>query len=218
MSTTRTRLSTDARRSQLLALGLELFSKHSYDDVSVDEIAQQAGISKGLLYHYFGGKRAFYIACLREASRELIATTTPPPAPPNPSLALDLMGAYFDFVEARADAYITLLTGGVGTDPEVAQIIAETRQVYVDHITMHLGLVAPSGLLRLTVRTWVGAVEVASLEWLRQRDTPRDLLIETLLHMLTAALIVNDRQSTKSIFSDPQVRASLYLAMGLDPS
>jgi AcrR family transcriptional regulator len=54
----RTRLDVDERRTQLVELGLEHFGERAYDDVSIDAIAEAAGISKGLLYHYFPTKRA----------------------------------------------------------------------------------------------------------------------------------------------------------------
>src|SRR5262249_47381912 len=63
----RVRLDVDARRAQLVDLGLTEFGTRTYDEVSIDRIAQMAGISKGLLYHYFPTKRAFYVACVREA-------------------------------------------------------------------------------------------------------------------------------------------------------
>ncbi len=62
---TRARLDVEERRKQLVALGNELFSKRTYDEVSIDELARAAGISKGLLYHYFPTKRDFYIATVR---------------------------------------------------------------------------------------------------------------------------------------------------------
>ena len=57
----RVRLQIDERRAQLIELGTRLFSTRSYEDISIDDVAEQAGISKGLLYHYFGGKREFYV-------------------------------------------------------------------------------------------------------------------------------------------------------------
>src|SRR5690242_4164925 len=69
----RVRLDVDERRAQLVALGLAEFGTRTYDDVSIDLIAQAAGISKGLLYHYFPTKRAFYVACVREAAARLLA-------------------------------------------------------------------------------------------------------------------------------------------------
>src|SRR5580704_2781341 len=71
----RSRLEVDARRAQLVRLGIDLFAARAYDEVSIDELARAAGVSKGLLYHYFPTKRDFYIATVREASRQLLELT-----------------------------------------------------------------------------------------------------------------------------------------------
>src|SRR5436190_1545038 len=73
----RVRLDLDARREQLMRIGLELFSTNSYDAVSIDEIAARAGISKGLLYHYFPSKREFYVAGVRAAAAQLREVVEP---------------------------------------------------------------------------------------------------------------------------------------------
>ena len=58
------RLDVDERRQQLLERGAELFTSHPYDKLSMSKIAEEAGISKGLLYHYFPSKQAFFEATL----------------------------------------------------------------------------------------------------------------------------------------------------------
>src|SRR5256885_4812542 len=78
----RIRLDLDARREQLMRVGLELFSTNSYDAVSIDEIAARAGISKGLLYHYFPSKREFYVAGVRAAAAQLREVVEPDPELP----------------------------------------------------------------------------------------------------------------------------------------
>src|SRR5579871_6959824 len=70
------RLDVDERRAQLLSLGLAMFSERSYDEVSIDDLARAAGVSKGLLYHYFPTKRDLYVAALEEAARRLVDATT----------------------------------------------------------------------------------------------------------------------------------------------
>src|SRR3954447_20353749 len=75
----RTRLENDARRAQLLELAQAAFAARSYDEVSIDDVARAAGVSKGLLYHYFPTKRDLYIAGLREAARQLIERTVVAP-------------------------------------------------------------------------------------------------------------------------------------------
>ena len=65
---TRTRLSREARQDQLLDLGAELFADKSYEDVHIEVLAEEAGVSRGLLYHYFPTKRAFFAAMVRRES------------------------------------------------------------------------------------------------------------------------------------------------------
>src|ERR1700733_5699250 len=72
----RIRLDNDERRAQLLQLARKAFSDRSYDDVSIDDLAREAKISKGLLYHYFPTKRHLYVAGLREIAEELVQRVT----------------------------------------------------------------------------------------------------------------------------------------------
>ena len=68
----RTRLSTEQRRDQLLAIGSELFAQRPYDQVSIEEVAEIARISTGLLYRYFPSKRAFFVAIVELESGKLL--------------------------------------------------------------------------------------------------------------------------------------------------
>src|SRR3954464_2520516 len=74
------RLDVDERRAQLLEVGTDLFSKHSFEELSMAQIAREAGISKALLYHYFPSKEEFFKAALAEAATELAQRTAPDPA------------------------------------------------------------------------------------------------------------------------------------------
>ncbi len=177
----RTRLDVDERRMQLVELGLEHFGERAYDDVSIDAIADAAGISKGLLYHYFPTKRAYYAAIIKEAAARLVASTeTDDAAAPLERLHAGL-DAYLGYVKAHAKAYATLMRSGVGVDPEIARIVDETRALFVERLTSGFveGPVAgldvdragyASGVLgapivRLALRGWVGFAEAASLGW-----------------------------------------------------
>src|SRR3954464_4938332 len=127
----RARLSTDARREQLVALGIEIFSERPFDEVSIDDIAAAAGISKGLLYHYFPSKRDFYVAVIRSAADEMQALTEPDPElEPRARLAAALE-RYLEYVETHARGYATVLRAGIGSDPAVADISGEGRRAVV---------------------------------------------------------------------------------------
>jgi len=81
MAQSRRRLSPDDRRKELLALGAEVFGQRPYDDVRIDEIAERAGVSRALMYHYFPDKRAFFAAVVRAEGERLFETTNTPPEP-----------------------------------------------------------------------------------------------------------------------------------------
>jgi AcrR family transcriptional regulator len=77
----RRRLSPEDRRSELLALGAEVFGQRPYDEVRIDEIAERAGVSRALMYHYFPDKRAFFAAVVRAEGERLFEATNTPPQP-----------------------------------------------------------------------------------------------------------------------------------------
>lgn len=171
----RERLDTDARRAQLLAIGLEVFARQPFDEVSIEDLAERAAISKGLLYHYFPTKRDYYAAVVREAARQLVTLTDLPEAMPPAQRLMGGLSRYLSFVERHAPAYSTLLRGGIGSDPEVAAVIEDTRQALLDRIIRGIGEVDVT--LRLTLRGWIGFVEATSLEWLDHKDLDREAML-----------------------------------------
>jgi AcrR family transcriptional regulator len=81
MAEPRRRLSPDDRRNELLALGAEVFGQRPYDEVRIDEIAERAGVSRALMYHYFPDKRTFFAAVVRAEGDRLFEATSTPPEP-----------------------------------------------------------------------------------------------------------------------------------------
>lgn len=69
MTSTRPRLTAEARRQAVLDTACRVFSKSSYRGATTAEIAREAGISEPILYRHFGSKRDLYLACLDEAWR-----------------------------------------------------------------------------------------------------------------------------------------------------
>lgn len=189
---TRHRLDTDARREQLLALGLAMFSQRSFDEVQIDDVARAAGISRGLLYHYFPNKRDFYLAVLRAAAAKLLdATAATPDTPPYLRLRTGLR-AYLDFARSHARGQISLLRSGVGIDPEVAGIVQQVRRSLAERVLSGIGLARPTPEVTTLVWGWIGLVEATSLEWLDAPTLSPDALLElwssSLLRLLAPEL------------------------------
>jgi AcrR family transcriptional regulator len=108
------RLTADDRRKQLIGIGLRQLTDRPIHELSLDEIAAEAGISRGLLFHYFPTKRDYYTAVVQAAANRLIRQTTPDPdAPPVEQLAQSL-DAYVAFVERRREPYLALFRGAAG--------------------------------------------------------------------------------------------------------
>jgi AcrR family transcriptional regulator len=204
----RTRLALDARRSQLVELGLREFGSRAYDDVSIDEIAKAAGISKGLLYHYFPTKRAFYVACVREAARDLLdRTDTSAEQDPMARVASGI-DAYLDYVRAHGRAYATLMRSAVGVDAEIAAVVDRTREALLARLTSGAAIAVKSDapLVQIALRGWIGFAETASVSWVERsveaespgyRGPPPPTAIEV-RELLAAALITILEKSVRS--------------------
>ena len=193
----RSRLTVDERREQLVRLGVDIFSERPYDEVSIDGIAAAAGISKGLLYHYFPSKRDFYVAVVRHGAAQLeAATVIDEVASPEEGFVAGL-DRYLDYVEEHASGFAAVLGAGIGNDPMVRAIVDDVRRAMTDRILDNLARrveppVPPTPQVRVAVRGWVGFAEAASLDWLEHREVSRaqlrDLLASTLVAAVTAAV------------------------------
>jgi AcrR family transcriptional regulator len=189
----RVRLDNDERRAQLLQLARKAFSDRSYDEVSIDDLAREAKISKGLLYHYFPTKRDLYVAGLREIAEELVqrVTNIPPDLAPIDRVRFGL-DAYLGHISQHSRAYVSLMRGGIGSDPEVAQVIESVRQRLADNFvetTPFATVLAKDVRFQIALRGWIGFVEAATIDWcanprLSQHDL-RELLTSILFAVIT---------------------------------
>jgi AcrR family transcriptional regulator len=196
----RVRLETDERRAQLLELAKKSFSSRSYDDVSIDDLAREARISKGLLYHYFPTKRDLYVAGLSEIADELVAAITgvPEGAPPIERVRMSI-DAYLDHITRHAQAFVSLMRGGIGSDPEVASVIENVRQRLFDKFlsgSPFAPMLVGDARFETAVRGWIGFVEHASLDW---ATNPRLTRVE-LRELLTQILFEIMRLTTPAVF------------------
>ncbi|WP_329623888.1 TetR/AcrR family transcriptional regulator [Streptomyces sp. NBC_01255] len=194
----RRRMGVEERKQQLIGVALELFSHRSPDEVSIDEIAAAAGISRPLVYHYFPGKQSLYEAALRRAADELAARFVEPPRGPLGARLLRVMGRFFDFVDEHGPGFAALMRGGpaVGSSTTNA-MIDEVRQAAYEQILAHLRVEEPSARLELVVRSWVSLAESTALLWLDGRRVPRAELELQLVHDFAALAAVSAAYDTE---------------------
>ncbi|WP_078495883.1 TetR/AcrR family transcriptional regulator [Streptomyces sp. LaPpAH-108] len=173
----RRRMGVEERRQQLIKVALDLFSRRSPDEVSIDEIASAAGISRPLVYHYFPGKLSLYEAALKRASEDLAGRFVEPLEGPLGLRLLRVMRRFFDFVDEHGPGFSALMRGGpaVGSSATNA-LIDSVRQAAYEQILTHLGIEdvqAAPPRLELVVRSWISLAESTALIWLDGRRVPR---------------------------------------------
>ncbi|MFI1287046.1 TetR/AcrR family transcriptional regulator [Streptomyces sp. NPDC091412] len=188
----RRRMGVEERRQQLIGVALELFSRRSPDEVSIDEIASAAGISRPLVYHYFPGKLSLYEAALKRASDDLAGRFAEPHEGPLGARLLRVMRRFFDFVDEHGPGFSALMRGGpaVGSSTTNA-LIDSVRQAAYDQILSHLGVEEPPARLELVVRSWISLAESTALIWLDGRRIPRAELEVQLVHDFGALVAVS---------------------------
>jgi len=192
MTTTskRVRLNPGARREQLLDLGVRMLATRTLDELSVDVLAEEAGISRGLLFHYFKNKQDFHRAVVQRAAEELLARTKPDMSQ-DPTSRLQLsLASYVDYVLANHRAYIALVRGAAGGDKALLEIFERTRGVMTARITDNLDVfgVQDSPTVRLMARGWSALVEEAVLGWVADPRLSREELLRVLTATLPAVL------------------------------
>jgi len=185
------RLDTAERRGQILSAARRLFSDRHYGAVSTADIAAAAGVTRGLVHHYFGGKRELYL----EVVRSLLEL---PPGLFSEELASGdtetALGAAVDRwldVSERSGGVLLAAHGaqGFGRDEEVERIFDDARERTADAVIAILRpgqpVVDAPVELRAAVRAYAGFVESATFDWLRggplSREQLRELLVGGLL-------------------------------------
>lgn len=204
------RLGVEERRHQLLEAALSLFAHRPPEDVSLDDVAEAAGVSRPLVYRYFpGGKQQLYEAALRSAAAELEICFDEPPEGPLLQRLARALDRYLAFVDEHDAGFSALLQGGsVVETSRTTAMVDRVRRTAAEHILSHLGVADPGPRLRMTVRMWITSVEAASLIWLdEEKEPPLDELRDWLVEQFAAVLTV-------AAGRDPQTAAVLRDALG----
>jgi AcrR family transcriptional regulator len=192
----RIRLDNDQRRAQLLELARRAFVDRTYDEVSIDDLARIANISKGLLYHYFPTKRDLYVAGLREIANELVdAVSRIPEDLPPIDRVRGSVAAYLEHIARHSRAFVALMRGGIGSDPEVAAVVESVRTRLFDKLLSGSALasqITGNARVETAIRGWLGFVEAASIDWCANpRLSPAELgeLMTTVLFEIVRSVV-----------------------------
>ncbi|MFI2433383.1 TetR/AcrR family transcriptional regulator [Streptomyces sp. NPDC018693] len=182
---TRRRLSTEERREQLLAVGARLFSESPYDDVWIEQVAEIAGVSRGLLYHYFPTKRDFFAAVVERESERMLRMTAPVPGVPVRAQLAAGLDTYLEYVQAHAHGYRAFHSADAAGDRTVRRVYRRALAVQERQIVEALAADPEFGPdvegradVRLAVRGWLAFTTAVCLEWLRGAELTREQVRE----------------------------------------
>lgn len=185
--TTRTRLTPEERRTQLLELGVRLFSSRPIEDISIDLVMEGAGVSRGLIYHYFDGLQGYREALVQYAADDLFRQTAPPPGGEPMERLAACVAAYVDYVAANETGYRSLVAAAASGNEVMRRVYESTFEAMGDRFFEEGAedIVGSSPAVRLVIRGWQAMAEELALAWCAD---PSSMGRDRLLALITDSL------------------------------
>ncbi|MEV4943514.1 TetR/AcrR family transcriptional regulator [Streptomyces zaomyceticus] len=179
----RARLKPEERRAQLIDIGLRLLTTRPIHEMSIDEVAIEAGISRGLLFHYFPTKRDYYVAVVQAGGRRLLLHAVAPEGGTPADRVRGIVDGFVSFVQRRRGNYVAVVRAAAGGDELVLEVFEGNRRILVDRVLQAAEIPAPTPLHRLAVRGWLAMMEemaISSTVDVILKDVLVDLLVSSL--------------------------------------
>ncbi|MFE1437476.1 TetR/AcrR family transcriptional regulator [Streptomyces sp. NPDC058739] len=179
----RVRLKPEERRTQLINIGLRLLTTRPIHDMSIDEVAAEAGISRGLLFHYFPTKRDYYVAVVEAGGRRLLTHAKAPEEGTPTERVRGIVDGFVSFVQRRKGNYVAVVRAAAGGDERVLEVFENNRGTLTDRVLEAAGVLDPTPLHRLAVRGWLAMAEEMAISATGEviaEDDLVDLLVSSL--------------------------------------
>ncbi|MFX0576358.1 TetR/AcrR family transcriptional regulator [Nocardia nepalensis] len=196
----RRRLEPDERRAQILECAIDMFGERPYAAVSTAELAQRAGVARGLINHYFGNKRDLYLAVVRRMVTLPRLDDMVAPTGTDRERVEASVHWLLDVISEHGSTWVKVTSHeGVGDDPEVQHILDQADDAAAERMLLMVGRAesAHSAELRAMVRAFGGLVKVAGREWITRGTLTREqvhvLLADLLMTLMTDTMPKVDR-------------------------
>ncbi|GAA4490143.1 TetR/AcrR family transcriptional regulator [Rhodococcus olei] len=201
MGAPRRRLAPEQRRAQLLDIGARLFAERPYDEVWIEEIAELAGVSRGLMYHYFPTKRDFFAAIVKRSADELLAATEPDPDEPVAVQIARGLDAYIQHVVTRRHGVRAVSHGALSADPEIRATVEDELATQQERILDALDLDPEArAIAAIGVHGWIAFVRAVCVDWIDRpvvsADELRELCLRTLAGVLAPVVELGPTQTS----------------------
>jgi AcrR family transcriptional regulator len=182
------RLAPSTRSDEILDAANELFAERGYDEVTVEDIAHAAGVTRGLVHHYFGGRKEVYIALLERIGTQ--REQLPPPTGRSARARLEnSVSRWLDWTEQNRTIWLATLGRGEDiADPEIRAVALDlVRRAVAIVAARHADIAHDTPRLRYALECWTGLNRAATRRWLQgeaSRDQTHELIATTLEHVL----------------------------------
>lgn len=158
-----------------------MFAERPFNDVWIEEVAEEAGVSRGLVYHYFPNKRDFYAAIVDHGVQDTLRLTEPDESLPTDQWLPASISKFLDYVEANENAFRAVHRGQHSVDVEILTVIRAGRSKQIERIADYVLPDDPtSPTLMLALEGWMSMSNTIILDWLESRTVERERLIELL--------------------------------------
>jgi AcrR family transcriptional regulator len=187
----RRRLPRAEREAGMLEAAGAVFGARGFTAASMDEIAERSGITKALLYQYFGSKHGLYAACVERERAALFDGIADElrGLPPGREQLLVFAGRYFDSIEANRHSW-WLLYGEAGSEA-VEAMRARNAEAIEAALRAALG---PDADLAVLTQAVVGAGEQVGRWWRAHPDVPRDEVVDAFVRIIDGAAAATARR------------------------
>ncbi len=183
------RLPPAERREQLIDAALTIAARNGYENLAFEKVANQAGVTRNLVYHYFPGGRQELLEAAVHRAGELLSSdwVTDPDVPLGERLAANL-NRMMDHAAEPTDAWLLYRQGRGTVDPALLEIAAVYRERVIDNISLNqLGTSKPPPVVRIALDGFLAYVETV-VENAIEDDLPREQVIELVGGTLMAAM------------------------------
>jgi AcrR family transcriptional regulator len=183
------RLDPEQRREQILDAANSLFAERAYDEVTIEDISNAAGVTRGLVHHYFGGRKEVYVALLERIGALREERLRPPVGRSARARLADDVSRWLDWTEANRTIYLATMGRGedIG-DPDVRHVVSDlVRRAVALVAARHADIAEDSPRLRHALECWTGLNRAATRRYLTgeaTREATHELIASTLEHVL----------------------------------
>ena len=185
------RLSRSERRSQLIVPGIRLLEEVPFHALSLDDVAERAGVSRSLLFHYFPTKLDYLTAVVRAAAAHVLSLTEVPEGTSVEDSTRAIITALVRYIQRRRDNYVAVLRSGRSVDPVLEKVVAGMHRTISLRILDSIGTSEPGPMTLVLTRAWLAGVEELALLG-EESGLPQETVIDSALTTLEAVASLPD--------------------------